>query len=248
MRAQRHNFTLLETLLALSLTAILLSVTTFFFHQMDTSNRQYEKMVKESFKMRYIENRLMHVLPKTQPIKERKDPAPRASRSKKNNEDFFFFTTHHNDTRLFGKGEILIFTFDNGMKLDKEFSNDVIGCLYLDEKKRLCLATWPAPSRWSLSLPPNMKKEILMTGVESLAFSFFAAPDRQWKAGVEEQQNSQALKPNEGWQPTWSQDYRELPSLIKIHVGLDAQQKKTFAFPIISANRQIVYKNVDIEQ
>lgn len=246
---QRRCMTLLETLIALGITMLVLSTLTFYYRQIDAVNTQLEKVQGQGFRMRYVENRLSQILPQAVSEKDAK-------------KDFFFFTT--SSSLAFAKqgSPTLLFTYDNGVKLDKLFSNHVLGRLFLSTDNKLCLATWPSPSRWVEGINPPMKMEVLLEGVEVLGFAFFVAPERDWKlsdTGKPQAPDAKAasdakpssdqpaqvvVKPTpEGqWLPGWSHDYQQLPSLIKVQVALQDGSSRTFAFPLPKCQRQVVYK------
>src|ERR1700733_1703606 len=101
---RRSCFTLLETLIALALTALVVTFLTYFYNQITTINQKTEVLQQQSFKMRYIENRLSQVIPRTVSAETASD-------------DFYFFTT----TNPSG----LIFTYDNQADKNKAFGNHV---------------------------------------------------------------------------------------------------------------------------
>lgn len=159
----KRYFTLLEVLIGMTLAIVLLSTLSYFYQQVEWLNTEAERAQKESFQMRYVENRLAKIMPQTFSEREMKK--------------YFYFYTSQAEGLL--KSPSLLFTYYNGVKLDSPFSNEVLGRLYLDEqKKQLCMATWPSPKRWKLGEAPPMSKEVLMENVESLAFEFYVAPDR----------------------------------------------------------------------
>lgn len=249
--------TLLETLIALGITMLVISTLTFYYRQVDAVNTQLEKVQSQGFRMRYVENRLSQILP--QAISE--------TDAKK---DFFFFTTSSSLAFTQQGSPTLIFAYDNGAKLDKLFSNHVLGRLFLSTDNKLCLATWPSPSRWVEGINPPMKKEVLLEGVKELSFAFFVAPDKDWKLsdtgapkqtipdykaapdtkaasdakGVSAEPAQIIVKPSpEGqWHPTWSHDYQQLPAMIRLHVALMDGSTRVFAFPFPKCQRQVVYK------
>ncbi len=171
IRFRRLHFTLLETLIAVALAVVILTTMMFFYREIDYINNQLEQVQKESFKMRYVESRLASIFPNA--------VAPSTNDSK---DDFYFYTSSDLglDT-LPGSPATLVFTFDNGFDSDKLFANRVIGRIFLDSNKRLCLAKWPSPKRWVEGVAPPMKLEVLMEGVDSLTLSFFVAPEKKWK-------------------------------------------------------------------
>lgn len=266
LKTKRH-FTLLETLIALGITMLILSTLTFFYRQIDAINSQVEKVQDNSFRMRYVENRLAAILPNAVSEADEK-------------KDFFFYTTSSSISFGMQGSPTLLFTYDNGVKLDKPFSNHVLGRLYLDSDGNLCLATWPSPSRWVEGVTPPMKKEVLLEGVRELNLGFFVAPDREWQLASSnaKQQPAQAgqttppagqlgkppsapttaspsnptnpvaatvvVKPTpEGqWQQSWSYDYQQLPAMARVQVTLQDGTQRLFVFPLPKCQRQVVYK------
>jgi hypothetical protein len=246
----RHCFTLLETLIALSLTIIALSTLLFFYREMLTLSNQADQLEKESFQMRYIESKFSFLFPRTY------------SQTQKKN--FFFFTTH-NPGGLFSQGnpQSLIFTYDHGVDLSKQFSNQILAEIFVDTQNRLCLASWPVPSRWMEGVSIPMKFEVLLEGVEKLKFWFFIAPNRKWEPSQASPQTNPTPNPNpnpspqpggetptvevvvnpspEGdWIDYWNQDYKQLPAIIKIEIKRKGKTEY-FAFPLSQCWRQPVY-------
>lgn len=241
-----HTFTLLETLIAMAMTAIVLTTLTFFYRQVMILNVQAEKIQKEGFELRYIENRFSKIFPSALP------PV-------KKNQDFFFFTVSDPGGIFAQSSPInLIFCYDNGVDLSKQFSNQVLARLFLDAKKRLCLATWPIPSRWKIGTNPPIKFEVLLEDVESLKFWFFIAPDKKWQFEKEKEDHAEVPSPPnpqdgtpikvvkvnpspEGdWVQEWSQDFMQLPALIKVEI-LRRGKVDFFTFPLPKCERQPTY-------
>lgn len=113
-------------------------------------------------------------------------------------------------------GQSLIFTFDNGTDRENGFSYDVLARLYLDEEKNLSLAIWPNP-KLKQSQPESIRKEVLLDGVESMSLEF-------WKGKL--------LKTNvpaeklEKWLPTWDEEYKELPTLVRMTLKYETRRGK----------------------
>jgi len=187
----------------MSLSVIILTTLTYFYRDVDTMNREMDRHQKESFQKLFVENRLASILPKA------------LSEKNKVKKDFYFFTNSAFGEFLKSGNPHLIFSFDNGNMLDKDFSNHVIGMLYLDTLNRLCIAVWPVPKRWpQIGLPP-LKKEILLENVEQLKFSFYIPPEKDRKNwGI----NSTSLDIQGPWVSEWRNDYKQLPSMIKIEL------------------------------
>jgi hypothetical protein len=244
-------FTLLEILIALVLTVVLLTTLTFFYRQVMELNSKTEEIQKESFKRRYAENRLSAIFP--QAVSE--------STKKK---DFFFFTVA--DLGGFfapGSSASLIFTFNNKVHLSKQFSQHVIGRIYLDPMKRLCLATWPSINQWNGGANLPLHFEVLLEEVESLKFGFFVAHQKKWMlekdASTPPPVPPPTLpgsppppppptkvvtvinpSPEGGWLQEWSQDYKQLPAIVRIEV-VRKGETEYFAFPLSKCKWQPTY-------
>ncbi len=160
---KKRPATLIEVVIAMALTVIVLTTLTFFYQQVTVIGTEIDKVKTQDFYIRYVENRLSAVLPR---VLAESDP------------DFAFFSM--GDDGLTKPGtQNLIFTFDNGVSLDKLFSNQVVGRLFVDMDGRLTLAYWPTPKRWDKAEAAPMKKEILLEKVATMDLAFFIAPDTE---------------------------------------------------------------------
>lgn len=243
---RKRHLSLLEVLIALVLTVAILMTLTFFYRQVTEMGAATDHISAENFKMRYIETRLAAILPKT------------VSHSKS---DFTFFSL--GDEGLTKPGsQTLIFTFDNQVSLDKAFSNHVLARLYLDKNGNLMIAYWPSPKQWENQTPP-IKKELLLQGVENLAFEFYIPPAKKEKVPQEKEtikkplekqkENENSLsegkkisepEPKGDWrkQP-WLQDYKQLPVMVKLIVTLrNHPEPLIFIYPLANAKSHIVYE------
>ena len=90
----RRFVTLIELLIALSLTAVLLTLLNMTFYQVDSWGQKVEKQVGESFKKRRVLNRFSEIFPRIL-------------------ENRF----------IYKKESGLLFDFDNGVQLDPLFSS-----------------------------------------------------------------------------------------------------------------------------
>lgn len=231
---------LLELLIAMGLTLAILSTLMFFYHQVSLINAEMDREQNESFKKLYVENRLSHVLPKTVSAK---DPS----------KDFHFFTSR-DPGGLFKSGtESLVFSFDNGVQLDKEMSYHVIGRLFLDPEGNLTLVKWPVEKRWKENESPPMAKEILLENIDNLSFAFYSPPDRGKKEaslGGSQAKTNQALEiPAElkgRWVQEWNKEYHQLPAIVKIAVSRKDNQGNEenliFAFPLPHTKNPVIYE------
>lgn len=241
-RYHRRPFTLLEALLALALTAALMTVLAYFYRQLEEINIAAEKSFRSLYQRAYVESRLATVLPK----------AVNENTSKK---DFFFFTTGSHNSDIFdSKNPSLIFTYDNGIDLDVAFANHVLGRLFVDSDKHLVLATWPSTNRWKEDKLPPVKREVLFDGVEALDFSFFVAPDVDRTRVVNPTSLAKSRQvftpePAGGWIPEWRADYYQLPAIMKVHMlrrdpladPKSPPQDILFSFPLPNSLKVIFY-------
>ena len=232
----RRPMLLVELLIAMSLTMVILSMMLVFYDQVDRANSALEKEQNSSFRKLYLSTRLAAAIPKTISFNDQ-------------DKDFFFFTSSGIDSFAKSGTSSLIFAFDNGVKLDPLFSNHVIGRLYVNHKDQLCLATWPSSKRWKDDIPP-MKNEILYEHVDALSFEFFIPPakDRQMildknKIKIPKNENI-PLEMAGDWKKEWHQEYKDLPALMKILVGVHApegEQTIVLAYPLPKSHLIVLY-------
>lgn len=106
-------------------------------------------------------------------------------------------------TQQFPKEEALslVVTFDNGIDPNPYFSGPVLGRVYLDNKKNLCLAYWPIDP---VKNRP-WRKEILASEVLDYSFQFLGAPSEK------EASHSPAI-----WHSDWSPSQKTIPSTIRL--------------------------------
>ncbi len=212
--------------------------------QVNKFNSELEKKQEYNFRKLYLSTRLSAVLPRALPHN-----TP--------DKDFFFFTTTANDGSTKSGTAALMFSFDNGVKLDPSFANHVLGRLYLDSDSKFCLGIWPSPARWTELTTPPMKKEILFENVENLTFEFYLPPSKNrdivWKKHTPEIElkNPDLLKlsPVGEWKHEWQQEYEVLPYLIRITLKItpkgnptEKSDKVTFVYPLPSSPFMIMYE------
>lgn len=234
MKRIKRHFTLVELLVSMALTALILSTLMFFYREIALLNVRYDEDQKESFQLRFLENRFSDVLPKAVPEMTAK-------------KDFYFFTEPDYHGTFKNNSSSLVFTFDNGIDYDKNFSNHVLGRLYLDPSGNLTLGMWPSPARWVEGEIPPMKKEILMEGVSSLEFHFFIPQEKVQEAQVNNQKNNK-VEPNPrlSWVNRWQQNYKQLPAIVRVEIvrPVNGKDKKfSYAYPLPNVAIPIVYKD-----
>jgi hypothetical protein len=163
MKIKRRCATLLELLIAMSLTMLIMAALAYFYRQINNINQEAEVQQTKLFKQLYLSTRLNNVLPKIQ------------SPTSKNT---YFFTT---SAAMQEGAPSLIFSYNNGVQLDPLFSNNVLGWIFVDKQHRLCLAVWPSDDRWEESKLPPIKCEILSDNVSKVEYRFFSPPKRNWE-------------------------------------------------------------------
>lgn len=223
---RKSFFTLLELLIALSLTLALLSTLLFFYRIITLSNSSWEKKENEQQLLRYVEARLIYCL-------------SRASVDKNKNEIAIDFHTVES-TSPWGQSSLpaLLFCFDNGIKRDKKLSNDTLGLLFVDKHGNLTLSFWPAPIQWENEpAPPMRQSELLLTGVKELRFRFFSAINKEEKTSQADQQQKDIPSHTSQWLKEW----KKLPHIVYVDITA-GEETMTFAIPIAKAQPFITYK------
>ncbi len=267
LRISRRPITLIEMLIAMTLTIGILMTLTFFYRQVTEIGLETDRIRAANFKKRYIETRLAKILPKA---------IGKTDRAR----DFLFFST--GDEGLTKNGsQSLIFTFDNQISLDKDLTGHVLGRIYLDSKGNLFIAYWPSPKRLESWEGVPMKKELLLEGVDNLAFEFYIAPERkkssdenqnednnqkvdekkpeqgndkgkdegketteQDKPEPEEEKKDVEPEPKGEWrkQP-WLEEYNQLPVMVKMIVTLPNEKNPLiFVYPLAKAKSHVIYE------
>lgn len=182
-------FTLLEVLISLTLTTILLSVLLAAYFQAETASLEGERFRNNLWPKRTMMQRLNALFTSLE--------TPNAK------DKLFFFSAQD--------GSALIFSYDNGMSLTPTFSGDVISELYLSKEKELSLLTWPSRESWTDEAPPDPKREVFLSGVDSLQFEFFQV------AGEKE---------NPQWVDSWDKAKNALPGMIRMRIKRSKSDKE----------------------
>lgn len=209
--------TLLETLVAIALLSVIITVVFGLFKQVSLLGRATDAIQKESFEKRHLQTRLQFIFERI--VNENETGRP-----------FYFYSEPANPS--FSDSPSLIFTFDSGVRKDPHFSGDVLARLYVDLKHRLRLSIWPLQKDKPLE---ERHDEILMKDVKELTYAFYAPPAKndsphQTGENVEidlqngEQKKEKTPTPDE-WHTEWEFDYRQMPSLLKITLEEGSQSK-----------------------
>lgn len=247
-RVAKRHVSLVEVLIALTLTIAILMTLMFFYRQVTEIGYEVDRTSAKNFNMRHLETRLAQIL-------------PRAVGETDKQRDFLFFSVNDEGVGKPGS-QSLIFMYDNQISLDKPFSGHVLGRLFLDTNGNLMLAYWPSPKRWESTGKVPMKKELLMQGVENLAFEFYIAPKRKEKEVQEpvqtadpkgkgkedsksgDEEKSTEPEPKGEWRrQAWLQDYKQLPVMVKAIVTLPKEQKPlVLIYPLANARTHVIYE------
>jgi len=256
MKINKRPMTLLEVLIGMVLTIVILMTLTFFYQQVVMIGEDIDQIKSRDFYTRLVENRLAYILPKILPEKDK---------------NFVFFSIGDEGLTQAGS-QSLIFSFDNGVSLDKEFSNQVLGRLFVDKEGKLTLAFWPVPSKSEKTLSPPIKKQILIKDVESMELSFFIAPappeknkdtpknaadavpkkdetikdseNKKNEASDASAKNTQEPEPKGDWRKEpWLKEFNQLPVMIKIILKLKNEKNiVTFIYPLVNSRSHIIYE------
>lgn len=214
-KVNKRPMTLVELMISMSLVAIVLTALGYFFRQVDDIGRRIDKIEEKSFKMRFIENRLASVFPRTY-------------------KDGYFFTGG-DVPGVFASGlPNLILSFDNCVNLDKRYASEVLGRIYVNNEAQLCLAIWPAVKRWEEGVQPPVRNEVLMENVDSIAMEFFIPPLRG-KQLEGESKIDPAVRGT--WVTEWNKEYKELPAIIRLKINQDLE----YAFPLPHYGKPVIY-------
>lgn len=238
----KRPVTLLEVLISIVLTIIVLTTLTFFYRQVSFIGAEVDKVNADNFRLRYVETRLADILPKV--VAENTV-----------NKDFVFFSIDDDHLNK-PESQSLIFTFENGVSLDKEISNHALGRLYVDKGDNLMLAYWPSPKRWENGVLPHLKKEVLLENVKTIRFEFFIPPDKSAKKDLPEQlqknnggkskevvEGKPIPSPTGDWsRQVWLKEYETLPAIVKVFIDLKEGKTMEFAFPLANVKEHVIYE------
>lgn len=218
---KRPKFTLIEVLVALTLTGLLLSALFGVYWQIQVATRVGLKAEERNFHLLYAQMRLTQVLSAIE--------ADTQKRGEKQAEYFFYLSENP---------QALTFTYDNGTGAGADFSNSVIGKLLLNNKEQLVLYTWPAISRHPEENPP-FRKEILLEKVLSVEYSFYRPPQPKMEGRDIDPGNT-----SDGYNTFtdfWPLERYAAPAVIKMTIEQKELKPITFTFAMPSQTQRIVY-------
>jgi type II secretory pathway component PulJ len=157
----KSYFTLLEVSIAIFLTGILLSSLWGFYHQSYKAQKAMQKELYKTHKELFLHQRLETLF------------AQIASP-----EELSSLFTPENSSSF--SSPCLGFSYEHRIDPDPLFNGNARSLLYVDDKKRLNLATWPKNQE-------HCRIEILCTKVQELKISFFNQQTNNWQAAWEEE-------------------------------------------------------------
>jgi hypothetical protein len=204
---------LFEILIALSLTAILLTFLFSFFVEAAKIEKKLDNARKEIAMRSHLQTRLQAILSTVSP----------EQRPSLYTQDF-----------PKEKSTSLIAIFDNGIDPDPAFSGAIIGRVFLDAEQNLILATWP------LNRDKNApwRKEVLLAKVESFEFEFLGS-----KSAAEKKEKLKEVTANLAWRTLWGRGSENTPSLVRLTVKEEGQKEPLhFAFILPSVEPFVTYR------
>lgn len=206
---------LFEILIALSLTAILLTFLFSFFVESAKIEKKLDTARMAISNRGHLQTRLQTVLTAI----DRGTAEP------------FLYTKQFEKEKSLS----LIALFDNGIDPDPSYSGSIIGRIFIDQQKNLCLATWPLDKNKNRP----WRKEILLPHVESLEFEFLG------KRSATEHGKKEKIRPitaTLAWRSFWSITQDDIPSIIRLSVREEKQKEPLrFAFILPTSEPFVTY-------
>lgn len=158
---RRSNFTLLEILICFAFVSLILVVLFTHFRSTATLSLKTEQVKRLSLAREHAYERLCILFAKVASSEEK---------LLKSKESCFFTEDPSSEKKV---SKVLYFAFDNEADPEKDFSSFVRVKLFLDEAKNLCLETSPVKKEKQMPL----RKEVLLSHVEDLHFTFYKKTD-----------------------------------------------------------------------
>lgn len=202
MPRKSRPFILFELIIALGLTAILLSVLFRFFASSLLMDRKIETARTALFQRQHFQTRMTTLFTSI---------VPRASTPPSTGSSFYT-----------AEGKEIVAVFDNGIDPDPAFSGPILGKFFLDSDANLALALWPLEK-----LEKNLyRKEILLQQVQDIRFQFLAK-----KTAQAEDPHAIPINESLEWRTNWPKTRWDIPSCIRLIVRQN-NQDIAFAFTL----------------
>lgn len=230
----KRMMTLLEVLIALGLTVILLTALSFFYRELTRYDKAGETLRREEINLRHVDIRLQKSLAKSLSYGTL-------------GTDFLFFTGSGGEGLFWPGTSYLLFAYDRGIDRDPLFSNEVIGRLFVDSEKNLTLATWPIFSRWETRQSIPIKKEILLSNVTGLKFSFFYPTEKTSSKPKPKSEVPKVLRATVVQEPKcgdeWRNEWARLPAIVTVILtrGTDEKSEEKIVIPLVNFDKWIIY-------
>lgn len=229
LRAQRC-MTLLELLVALSLTSVLLMILMVFYRESTQLNSLSDQASREIFQESYLENRLSGVFSSLTPSQDLSRP-------------FFFMTTEALASAGISIDNALVFSYNNGARWDRSFAGDVLGVLFVDRDGNLSLVTAPPPKEWKGKLEIPLHKEILMDKVNGISFSFLdiREPEVEEHDGQPEFVSSSTWEGKEANGKKGKRREMTLPAFMIVTLDKEGHGMRQFPFVLPRHKKPVLY-------
>jgi prepilin-type N-terminal cleavage/methylation domain-containing protein len=194
---KKRAFTLLELMIALGLTAILLSLLFRFFAGSVRVDRKISDARLVLNQRQQLQIRLTRLFTSI---------VPRSSMPPSDISSFY---------TLNEKTASLVAIFDNGIDPDPLFSGPVLGKLFIDEQSNLTLALWPLDKKEN----HLYRTEMLLPHVQNMHFQFLA------KKGLQENDpTSIPINASLEWRFNWPKNRWDIPSIIRVVIQQERQE------------------------
>lgn len=220
-KLRRRSFALVEVLVATSLFVMLLIAIFGIFWRTAKVNQSINNL-------RVVNEQVLLAQARLQDIFARSDfyDAPNA----------YFFIEKAKSSNFAS----LVFTFDNRPHVNHNFSNNVVGKLYV-ENETLYLATWP--HHLAVKWPPTlMRKEALLEQVTDFHIELFLAPQPKDEEPTEEETKH---PPPEGrWVTVWQKEYAQSATFVKLTISKQGAENLEMFFFIPNEITPILYDMV----
>jgi len=197
----KRTYFLLELLIALGLTAVLLSILFRFFAGSVRVDQKIGEARSILYQRQHFQTRISSVFNSIVP---RSASTPTSGPS--------FYTVHE-------KSPSFVAVFDNGIDPDPQFSGPILGKIFLDADN-LMLVLWPLEKT-----EKNVyRKEILISGVQNMRFQFLGK-----KSAHQGDLSAVSINSSLEWRTDWPKNRWDIPSIVRIVLSQD-NQEISFAF------------------
>ncbi|GEM_PF-2097717 len=221
---RKRSLTLIEVLISASLLVLLLSTLFGTYFTFVKSQRVLEKRETQAFQELYLQTRLAEVFSKMAP------EIVKGGAQKKEQSTYFYFSPASHGVE--GTGS-LTFTYFNGTGAGPDFSNQVIGKIFVDKAGRLILLTWPWIERELKQdeIPgEKFRMEVLTKEITSATWNIYRAPTKESKGKtIDPEGIPDRTKENA--------EEKELPTVIELRLN----GKTPFYFPVPNPQNPVYY-------